>query len=68
MAALLLGENPLVSTSKKSKDLNYMAAEALNLVLWLPHIINNIQTTEQKIQCLILGKNDMHMHTILLQS
>jgi hypothetical protein len=40
------GKKPLVSTSKKSKDLNYMAAGALYLVSWLPHIINNIQTTE----------------------
>jgi hypothetical protein len=34
---------------------------------WHPHIINSTQTTEHKIQCLILENNDMHMHTVLLQ-
>jgi len=33
----------------------------------VPHIINSIQTTEHQKHCLILGKNGMHMHTVLLQ-
>jgi len=34
---------------------------------WAPHIVNSIQTTEHTDQYLILRKNNMHMHTVLLQ-